>query len=450
VTRLRPALLAFAVPIALALAPSAQAQGGDSVSQVLFGAPGQIVSETTVQVSTEGQIVVSFHGDAGTGCAASGLCPYSGTIVVRPQSGAIGVVTYRLHGRTRRLVSLFLGAGNAQYSTAARVERSIPGQPPGLCADTESNSSGGPSATVHNGAVTIQLFAADENTLSTRCAGPLDGDVAGAIPPVTIPLNRLAHGRMNVDLSGNGSFASHGFAGTVSSTLALILGAASKNNSQPTFPRGIKTKRIRNVTEQLTLTRLTGDLTATIQGVDNPLVCRLLDSCGLTGTVGFGQTARDFTGSVLATGPASRPERDFLAALGLSAGNPHGIGVVVVGDWSQGPATAEEMQSGTCTDTAPGGVMFVTLAAGRGQLRGFANATAWRTRCPGPVLSAQSNPLLDAALPRAALGRRTFTIGLRPAGPVGDDGYTLAVHGQLSLVLRRGRITQQVITEPTG
>ena len=448
-TRLRSLLLALAAPVLLAFAPVAQ---GPSSVATLFGAPGQIVSETSVPVRAEGQIVVAFHGDAGAGCAAFGLCPYSGTILVRPGNGALGLITYRQHGRIERQATLFLTPGPAQYSAAANVERAIPGQPPGMCADTESDSFGSPSATVHGGAVTVRMFDIHGNTLSTRCAGPLDADLAGVGPTATIPLGRLLRGHMTVDVRGTSSFASHGFAGTITSTVVLIFGKPTKNsNTQPHFPPGIKTTRVRTVIEQLKLTRLTGRLTGTIQGVANPLVCRLLDSCGLTGTIGFGQTAGEFNGSVIATGPASRPDRDFLAALGVASGNAHGISVAVAGDWAQGPATADLTQSGaTCTDAAPGGAMFMNLTSGRGGLTGFAGTTSWRTRCPGPILNSQGTPLLAAAVARDALTRRTFTIGLRPSGPVEDDGYTLTVQGHMSLVVRRGRITQHVITQPAG
>ena len=265
---------------------------------------------------------------------------------------------------------------------------------------------------------------------------------------MTIPLGRLARGRMTVNLSGTGAFAAHGFAGTVTSTLALVLGTPSKASSQPRFPPGIKTTRIRTVIERLTLTRLTGGLSATVQGTANPLVCELLDSCGLVGTLGFGQGAHAFTGEVLAIGPASRPYRDFLAALGQSTGNPRGISVQVSGDWITGPTTAEVNQSGTCTDSGPGTPALMDLTSSHGRLKGFVYATSWRTRCPGPDVNANGNPLLAAALPLRVLGRRTFTIDLRPVGAVEDDGYTLSVHGRLSVVVRRGRISESVTTEP--
>lgn len=433
----------------LALVPTAQAQ---STSVTLFGFPsgGKLVSETDVNVTTEGQIVVSFHGDAEAGCAAYGLCPYSGTIVVRPRSGDFGLAVYRVHGRLEREASLELQVAPGQYYTASNVERSIPGQPPGMCADAESTGLESPSTSTHGGALTIRLFSPDGTALSTRCAGPLDADVAGVGPTVTIPLRRLARGEMTVNLSGTGPFASHGFAGTVISTLALVLGRPSKTSSGPAFPPGIKTTRIRTVSEHLTLRRITGDLGATIQGDGNPLVCRLLDSCGLVGTLGVGDAASAFVGTVIARGPASRPYRDFLAALGLGAGDPRGISVSVGAYWSMGPATAELNQSGTCTDSAPGPIVFVDLLPNHGELKGSANTSSWRTRCPGPSLTDGSAPLLTAALPRHALRQRTFTIGLRPAGAIEDDGYTMSVHGHLSVVVRRGRISQSVSTTPTG
>lgn len=435
----------LAVSVLLALVSIAQAQS----TSVLFAFPGgKLVSDTDVPVTAEGQIVVSFHGDAGAGCAAYGLCPYSGTVVVRPRNGDFAVAVYRQHGQLKRQALLEFEPAPGQYYTASSVERSIPGQPPGMCADTESNPLETPSTSSHDGEVTIRLFSPGGTALSTRCAGPLDGDVAGLGPTVTIPLKQIARGRMTVNLGGTGTFAAHGFAGTVNSTLTLALGKPSKNSSQAVFPPGIKTTRIRTVSERLTLTRTAGDLSATIQGVANPLVCRLLDSCGLAGTIGFGPAAHEFTGEVLASGPAARPYRDFLAALGLSAGNPSGISLDVGGNWMTGPATAELNQSGTCTDTAPGGLMFLQLAAGHGELKGFADTSSWRTRCPGPDLNANDNPLLDAVLPRSALGRRTFTIRLRPAGAVADDGYTVTLHGRLSLVVRRGRISQSVTTAP--
>ena len=82
-----------------------------------------------------------------------------------------------------------------------------------------------------------------------------------------------------------------------------------------------------------------------------------------------------------------------------------------------------------------------------GMLGGFAGS--WRTRCPGPSL-ANAQPLLAGPLSRSALGHRQFTIEARGTGTSSDDGYVIVARGRLSLVFRRGRITQQVIVQPAG
>jgi hypothetical protein len=50
----------------------------------------------------------------------------------------------------------------------------------------------------------------------------------------------------------------------------------------------------------------------------------------------------------------------------------------------------------------------------------------------------------------AALGPRTSDVTLPSGMSFSDGGNTLMLHGQLSLVLRRRRITQQAVTEPAG
>jgi hypothetical protein len=55
---------------------------------------------------------------------------------------------------------------------------------------------------------------------------------------------------------------------------------------------------------------------------------------------------------------------------------------------------------------------------------------------------------VSASLPRGALGRRQFTLQLLGRGSFGDDGYAITGSGRMSVVLRRARISQQVIAQP--
>jgi hypothetical protein len=82
-----------------------------------------------------------------------------------------------------------------------------------------------------------------------------------------------------------------------------------------------------------------------------------------------------------------------------------------------------------------------------GTLGGFAGS--WRTRCPGPLLG-NTQSLLGASLDRSALSLGQFTIELGGTRTYSDDGYVIVARGRLSVVLRRGRVTQQVFSEPGG
>jgi hypothetical protein len=398
-----------------------------------------------ISIRVQGEMVVAFHGDAATGCAARGVCQYSGTIVVRPRSGLVNAVTYRRNGRLRHFVFFLVGAPENAYTTWARVVRSITGVAAGTCADAESATGGVSPASPSGAVVRVRLFHPGGSLLQTRCAGPTDGDLSEAGPGPTIRLSRLLHGRTTLDLSGSQSFASHGFAGTIDSTLRLRLGRPSSQPPNGNFPPGTKTQRVRTVTEQLSLVRVRGRLTATAQGVGNPIVCGLLDSCGLRETLSLTGPMRDVFAQLVATGPARRPVADFLAALGLSrTGRPRGIAVSGSLDWVQ-PVRAAVSQAGNlCADTAPSGGVEIGFGPRRAS-GGFTET--WRTRCPGPSL-ADVQPFLTGPLDRSALGRHQFGINIAGKDAFSDDGYVILARGRLSLVVRRGRITQQVSTEP--
>jgi hypothetical protein len=430
-----------------ALAGPASAQTGSSV--LLFGgaAGAKVVSETNISARVQGELVVTFHGDAAAGCAARGVCSYSGTIVARPRSGQVGVVTYRRQGQTGHLVFVSLGSPEDAYPTSARVTRSVGGATAGTCADAQSPFfSGQDSASIHGASVTIRLLAPRGVLLQTRCAGPTDGDLAAASPVTTIRLARLLRGGIALDLTGSRTFANHGFAGTINSTLTVKLGKPNSQPVNPTFPPDIKTHRVRTVIEQLRVVRVRGGFTATVRGTGNPIVCGLLDSCGLRGTLSLTGPLHDVSAQLIATGPARRPYADFLAALGLSrTGRARGIGVFGSVNWLQDVRSDVSQAGNVCTDTAPSGGIAVPLGIG-GPIGGFTGP--WRTRCPGPSLD-NARLLLSAPLTRSQLGHRRFTIHVGGKGTSSDDGYTIRSHGRLSLVLRRGRVTQQVTAEPT-
>ena len=449
---MKRASIGLTVLALVALVAGSVAQAQTSVGVQLFGVPaaGKVLSQTSIPIYVQGDLVVSFHGDPAGGCAASGLCAYSGTVVVRPGTGDISVLTYLQRGRIHHLVSVALGLGQTtRYTTSARVQRSVPGELAVTCADASAAPFGeGASSVTAGRSVTIGVLDASGSLLATRCAGPTDADLAGSAPAATIPLARLLHGRTVLDLSGTRTFATHGFAGTLTSTLTMQLGRPQPQPGNGGLPPGAKTQLTRTVIEHLSLVQVRGQLSAAVAATGNPIVCGLLDSCGASGTLTLDNTPHQVSAEVIAAAPASRPYRDFLTALGLSrSGRARGIAVTMIVGWRADVLATVSQAGQTCTDAAPTG--GVSLAFGAGVGRFAAVVGPWRTRCPGPALGSPT-PLLTGAFNSSELARRQFTLTARATGSVADDGYLTIPRGSLSIVLRRGTVTQQVVAQPVG
>lgn len=449
---MRRAALVLVVLALAGLAGSAQAQSS-SVQLFAFGVGGgKVLSETNLPVGVKGELVVSFRGDASAGCAAYGLCSYAGTIFVRPSGGTLAIATVRQGKRMGHVVTLVLGTGDGGYTTSARVQRSAPGGQGGTCADAQGSLLGGNAAAVtHGDSVKIRVLTRGGSLLRTRCAGPLDGDLAGAGPAVMISLARVLRGRVTLNLSGTRAFAVHGFAGTISSTLVLKLGRPSAQSpSGSNFPPGIKTQRERIVTERLSVVRVDGELSAAVRGTSDPVVCALLDTCGLSGTLTLGPGAPEINAQVIAMGPAGRPYRDFLTAVGVaSGGRSRGISTAVTIDLIGHVGAAISEAGMTCTDTGGTGVVSAAVGISRPPVGGGAFASGWRTQCPGPLFGGEAAGLV-ASLRPGGLKRPQFTIDLRGRGSFTDDGYVISTQGEESAVVRRGRVTSQVMTFPAS
>jgi hypothetical protein len=409
-------------------------------------------SAQEVDVSMTGSLVVSFHGDQGTGCAARGLCAYSGIVVWRPgpqSHGLLEITTLRSHGRrvyTANL-SLFPNYGGGA-DVSAEVRRSIAGQSPGICADTSSQfrSSALP---VNDGVISLAVLGGGSSILSTRCAGPVDADIAPVLATPLLPVRLALRGHRQVDLGEIRSFAANGLAGTVSSTIVLHLGETFSVGRGGGSSGG---ERYRLVTAPLTLVKASGSISAQLRGTADRDVCVLLDSCGTQGTITVHPQPQRGQGQLTAYGPARLPYRDFLAALGLGRhANANGIVVQGVISWDSGGILQTDIaQGGECKDSTPLGFGAVYFGARRGQVTAqYAPRGSARARCPGPRLFAVRGAgyLADGTFPTRDLGRGEFSIPLRPDATFSDDGYAGHLAGSLSLTIRRGRFTQRIITQ---
>jgi hypothetical protein len=379
-------------------------------------------------------------------------------VIVRPGSSAtISVTKLSRHHRVSYQAVLILGIGQQQPVTFAHVDRSADGRQVGLRADAGQPLIG-PVFSTGSRSLTLSMIDAAGALLATRCAGPLDGDVASAAPRLRISARSLLRGNARLSLTGQGTFAANGFAGTVNSTIVLHLGrpiGQNQSSSGSAFPKGTKVQKMRSVTETLSLVRAGSSLAAAVNGTADPNICELLDSCGVHGTFALAPNLRGADALLTATGPTTRPLRDFLKALGLRRGGRiSGIDVSGGIYWSKSGSVAEDLtQSGTCADRAPLGPGGVNLIVqGASVLSSYSVFSgALRTRCPGPLLGTSDGTLASATFARRLLARRTFTIELLPARSFEDDGFFGSLSGRLSLTIRtHGRLSQQVFTEPVG
>jgi hypothetical protein len=448
---MRRALLA-AICVSLAVPAAAGAQ----FTSTSFTGPASAIPISTESLSARaaGEVSIAFHPDPASGCAALSGCAYSGTIAWNPEGGGtLALFKYRQRHRVHVDAELLLGENGQGTLTASSVQRAGGGQ----CGD-ELYGLTALEATEHG---PNETFTLNGELSATRCAGPLPSDLGAIAPSITIATRRLEAGNVRLDFRTQRSFATHGFTGTLTSTLVVTVGRTqiSSPATPPTLPQ-VPLERMRIVTEQLHLEHLAGSLSVRVAGTTNPQVCGLLDACGLVGTLTMTPKPVGSNGSILAIGPASRPYRDFLAALGLSdAGRSAGISVFGELQWADhGTVTASLHQSRACSDTAPLGPGLVSLGLTRHRvvagylpfgIPSFGSTETYRTRCPGPAVQV-ADSLAVGTVPRRRLKQRKFTIQLHGGGTLQDEGYDITPGGTLTLELRRGRISQQVQLLPAG
>lgn len=452
-----------AVVLALVWTAPAWAQDTSTYSDVYsfgLGPPNaKHLVQRTVTLKVSGAITVDFHSDAATGCATLDGCAYHGRLIWTPAGGGLLLeASYTAGGRRHSERALSFGTDNpfAGAATYADVIRDGSSASAGECVDEQS--AGGFTGGIRRGSTFT--FALSRAVAPTRCAGPLPGDLGGALPVITLPA-MIGQGE-HIDASGTKSFAAHGFAGTVTSTLAITVGGAQ--NQSGAIPQGIPPgvpkptyRRFREVTVPIVGVQASGSLTARLTGSRSTDVCLLLDSCGIAGTLTIAPSPGPPTGAISAEVPVSRPLKDVLTALGLTkGGRTAGISVLGTVTWAErGTVSTDVIQAGTCRDAAP-------LASGYAEfvahgVKSFAEYLPGgefgqggpRTRCPGPFLWQSFGAVADAFSPKE-VGRRTFSVAFTAGGPQNDDGYDAQASGRVTLTFRRGNPMVTIRSEPTG
>ena len=435
--RLRGGILA--VGAVLAIAPAAVANPARSA------APTSVV--TSIPVHVTGALSVQFHGDASAGCARWGLCGYSGTVTWQPAPHA-SLQIDRAQGPTANTVTALLPSLLDEPpffdgETTASVQRTGPGSnaPVTRCADATGADQAVVVAT-HHGRANVGLSSAVPSLLATRCAGPRAVDVIPHIPVRNVALAALAHGRTRISLATAQVLHAHGLSGSITSTIALDLGRPGRPRTERDVPSG--GGRVGEVEVDYRAT-LSGSVVEQVRGIENPLDCTPLDSCGLTGTIVLRPRAQTTDARLVVDASSRTPRRELLAAAGLVHGTAGGLKGLGTARWRGGGTVSADLVQGDtrCRDVAPlgpGAVVIVTYGT-HWEVGMPGEPASALTRCPGPVASAG----LGATAPRATLDRRTARIVLTSGSTFTDDGYRVRVMPHLTVTLTRLRVRVRTI-----
>jgi hypothetical protein len=414
------------------------------------------VGPATIPVRPEGSVQVDFTQRVAGACAS---CGAAGTLSWEPVGDAQLEIEVSRHGRLEGLLVFFGGLGETGSRTTSHVTRTRPDGSTGICSDARSWDLLVLDFSAHSPAnLEARLArgdAGDAGIFRTRCGGPVETDLLGALPSARLDSATLS-GHATVDLSGTRSFAAPGLSGTVRSSLRLHLGTLRREAPASRFaaPRPLAAQALRTVTATYSVRRVSGTVATSFGTAADPSICEPLDACGAAGSVRLEPLASSGTATFVAYGAARRTSaRALRAALGLVPGRrPRGVTALGSVAWERDSGRTLESftfgSGGSCSDSIPlaGGVVTFWI----GPRRAFASygrgsdfgLDPFRTRCPGPSLAdvAQAHPLAAGAVPRAAFRRPEVVIRLDRGQRFESEPYRGETRAALTLVLRRLRV----------
>src|SRR5947208_5368509 len=188
---------------------------------VLAAAPGSAAASrnTSLEFSANGSITVAWHGDPARGCAAAGMCGYSGTTTFPRLDYADLELIHTRHG----VVAEF-GSIDSDGQTVVRVRREVPGGSPAVCVTHDITSSFTldlSRAYAGRRWLSVGTDVLPAPMASGQCAGPRLGDFVGSLPSRAIRLKALRRAGTRVSLAGRFPFRAGPLSGEVVSTLVL-------------------------------------------------------------------------------------------------------------------------------------------------------------------------------------------------------------------------------------
>ncbi len=437
---------------------------------VVAGAATDSARAVSIPVEVAGSVQVEFTSSTGAGCElrCGPTGSVSGSLTWDPGAQADLEVTERRAGARRELdASLFFlgGPGQDAPTTTAHVVRDAAGGAPAVCSDARVNdltfldfSAGSPS---HVEARLLKGGPDDSNLFRTRCGGPLEGDLVGALPTAKLDLATFTRGRATVDLSGTRQFAARGFAGTVRSSIELRLGRFATDLPPPleVTSRRLPGYAPRSVIATYRIEQVAGSIETSFTGGVEPALCNPLDSCGAFGTVRLSPMVSAGRATFVAYGPARRVSgRELRTVLGLRRGpRVGGVTASGVADWGRDGGTLSESFTGgdgtVCKDTVPLPSGFMTFWVGPRRVSSQPTAAAPRRgrTCSAPIAPARRYSMRPkttrsppGACREASFGKSRVAITLTRGRAFDSEPYAGETRPSLTIVLRRIAVRERL------
>lgn len=301
---------------------------GVVIAAALAAAPAAPAADrsTSIDLRTKGSIRVVWHGDRARGCAAAGLCAYSG-VTSYPLGRSLAFLDIDRFGHDLYVSGIVSGRGR----TTTRVVRAVAGARPGVCREHRSfdelTLDGGPAYRGRN-SVSLGTSTDPAPFPPGRCAGPRLEDFAGSLPSTTFNRRRLSRRGARLSFAGRFPFAAGAFRGVVVSTLVLHTRHARTVTVREQPPGHERKRRLVTVDMRYTVRSATGEAAADFRAVESPL-CHMLDSCGTSGAESYAPGAPGGSLYVFASAPTKAhhaPPLRRALAMALRHGTVDGFG----------------------------------------------------------------------------------------------------------------------------
>jgi hypothetical protein len=425
----------------------ARAVAGAVVGLALAASPAQGADRlTSIDLRASGSMKVIWHGDPAAGCAAAGMCDYSGS------------TTYQLSGRAFIDIDRFdheftdvSGDLDPSGRATVRVLRKVAGAPPAECRDGADFAAF--SLDVHHAysdrySIGLGTDVGPSPIVTGRCAGPVLSDFAGSLPTAAFKVRDAKRRGHRINLAGRFPFTSGPLSGEVVSTLVLRTRRTTTHTEPSNSRQARQGHRVLFVDVEYAVERAQADVAADFRALESP-ACRLLDACATSGRdtyslTGHGGSVHVF--GIVRTHARHRPKLSKAIRMALGQGHLGGFGEL--GGSGTTTDTLTRPGAPTCTDELhPAGPFVALETVRRSRLRmSFgppdSESDLLNGRCPGPIeaTTLRGPTFASATIPLRALERRHLHAVLARSGAFSSRGYRGTRSARLELDLRRAHV----------